>query len=214
MTYPEKGENKMEIKAQTIWAAVIIGILCFAIGGAVFYNFASGEEIDNENYFDADYLADNFVATELVPTPANGSVTINGILYTIPVEVEEETVMLTELDEHLAVREAAVALFLEEWKDEFEFKDVDGDYGDANETYDYEEVVEDLGLDIALEDYPNVEKSYDLLDDVTADEVDIKDNEWETEFTVEIEIDGTDYEYTVTGVVEDGVADDLELAQV
>jgi len=204
----------MEIKAQTIWAAIIVGLITFAIGGAIFYGVASGETIDNENYFDADYLAENFVATELVPTATDGMVTIDGILYTIPTEVEDEPVTLTELDEQLTVREAAVALFLDEWKAEFEFEDKNGDYGDANETYDYEEVVEDLGLDIALEDYPNVEKKYDLLDDVTADEVDIKDNEWETEFTVEIEIDGTDYEYTITGVVEEGEADDLELAQV
>jgi len=197
---------------ETIWA-IAFGLIATILVGIICFNAASGVDIDNENYFDATYLSENYVATDLVPVATDGMVTIDGILYTIPAVVEDEPVELTDLDEQLAVREASIALFLKEWKEEFEFKDVNGDYGDANETYDYEEIVEDLGLDIALEDYPNVDNKYDLLDDVTADEVDIKDNEWETEFTVEIEIDGTDYEYTITGVVEDGEADDLELAQ-
>ena len=191
------------IASTSVWMLIVgVGLAMLVIGGFAGHFIAPGEtivEVDKEIEVPADYLVvggENYTAVDIA-----------NLLST------DEPVALTELDEHLAVREAAVTYFLDEWKNEFEFKDVNGDYGDANETYDYEEIVEDLGLDIALEDYPNIDKKYDLLDDVTADEVDIKDNEWETEFTVEIEIDGTDYDYTVTGVVEDGEADDLELAQ-
>lgn len=193
------------ITSTSVWALVIgIGLCALIVGGFAGHFIAPSEtivEVDKEvpaNYLVVD--GENYTAVDIA-----------NLLSTD--EQVELTELDEELDEHLAVRTAAVNYFLDEWQNEFEFKDVDGDYGDANETYDYEEVVEDLGLDIALEDYPNVDKRYDLLDDVTADETDIKDNEWDTEFTVEIEIDGTDYEYTINCVVEDGEADDLELTQ-
>lgn len=110
-----------------------------------------------------------------------------------------------ELSEQLSVREAAISYFLAEWKDEFE-------WSDGNDSFELEDLLED-GIDVYLEDYPNVDNQWNLIDSVDATEVDIKDNEWEVSFTVEIEIDGTDVLYDIECVVEEGEADDLVITQ-
>lgn len=198
--------EKDTITSTSVWALVLgIGLVALMVGGAVgHWGFPATETVTN---------------TEVKEVPGN-YVLVEGIEYTaddiseLLVE-DEEPVETTELQENIDVRTAAVDYFLAEWKDEFEFKDANGDFGPVNETYDYDELIEEEGVDVELEDYPDtgIDNEYDLLNEVTANEVDIEDSDWEVEFTVEIEVDGTDIDYTITTTYEDGEADDLEIEQ-
>lgn len=183
------------------WLALGLGVL-LVLGIAAHYAFPNeveGEKVDIGVYSDL-----NYTDLEAKYEDLNASINL--------VQVEEEKCELSELEEEILVRETAVKYFLTEWKEEFEF-DVEGI------NLDYEDVREELGFKINLEDYPNYVNSMELLDEVEADKVDIKDNEWEIYFTVEFEVGGEDYEYDVFMEIEASEectfeADNLELMQL
>ena len=99
-----------------------------------------------------------------------------------------------EFNERFSVSEAAFGLFKSEWKDEFK-------WFDGVDTFDYDDLNEE-GIDVALEDSPKVENSWDFLNDVNLVNVDHEDNEWTAEFQVEFEVDGVDYIYNVKAEVD------------
>ena len=203
----------------SIWHVLtaVLAITTLIFGGLTIANL-DDVEIDNENYFDADHASDKFVATTELPTiGTDGKLTYDNISYVKYIEENKTEVkadpFMSEINENIAIRSASIALLNAEWTDEFEWTDVDGLIGAVGAKYDYDDLINEEDVKVVIEDSPSKDNAWDLIDEISATEVDAEDNEYEISYTIEIEVDGVDYIYDVANVFEDGKAEDLVLTQ-
>lgn len=106
------------------------------------------------------------------------------------------------------IAKSCFVLFNAEWTDEFEWEDPV-----SNLTYDYDDL-SDGNIDVEVEDTPDVDDGWKLLDATILTETDHKDDEWSVVYNIEIEVDGVDYLYLVSCAVEELEADKLTLTQL